>query len=225
MDIRLRRVAHDIRMKALRVRPVADHPYATHLPVLVGLARLRPIRRVLELGSGLHSTPLFLNRHIYTDLDSLVSLEDDPAWTETVRASAGHDSRLDLRTVAHVSAAIPRDISEFDLIFVDDSRTCTERTATIIAVHERNPRGLVAIHDFEQRSYRRAGRLFANQLVFNSLTPQVGLLWSTADVDRRELMRLRSLISANVPIAPTDTGHWHEALACLQPSTAGSADH
>lgn len=225
MATRLRKAAHDVRMKVLRVRPVADSPYSTHLPVLMGLARLHRIRRVLELGSGLHSTPLFLNRDIYADLDRLVSLEDDPGWAETVRSAVGHDGRLDLRTVPRVSTGMPEDISEFDLIFVDDSRTCPERTSTIVGVHARNPVGLVAIHDFEQRSYRRAARLFAQQFVFGSLTPQVGVVWSGADVDRRGLTRLRELISANVAIAPSDTHCWQEALAGLTPSTAGSTDH
>lgn len=220
----LRRAVHDVRMKLLRVRPVADCPYATHLPVLIGLARVRRIRRVLELGSGIHSTPLFLNKQVYPDLDFLVSLEDDPAWFETVRSAAGHDSRLDLRKVAAVSSGIPADISEFDLIFVDDSRTCAERTSTIVKVHERIPSGIVAIHDFEQRSYRRAARLFAHHFVFGSLTPQVGVVWSDADVDHQELLRLRALISLNVAMTPSDIQGWHQALSCLMPSTSASED-
>ena len=168
---------------------------------------------------------MFLNREVFPDLDILVSLEDDPAWEETVRLAAGPDDRLDLRTVPTVASGLPTDISEFDLIFIDDSRTCAERTSTIVNVHERNPSGIVAIHDFEQRSYRRAARLFSHRFVFRSFTPQVGIVWSGADVDRRELSRVRTLIDLNVKIPTSDTLRWQEALSPLMlSSTSGPQD-
>lgn len=215
MATRHRELLYQARMTLLGVRPTAELAYATHLPILVAISKVCDIRRVLELGSGVYSTPLYLDRAIFPNLVSLVSLENEPEWGATVLATAGSDSRLDLRLVTAIAPAIPESLDEYDLIFVDDSRTSAERSATIREVIRRRPTGLVAIHDFEQRSYRRAARSFGHRLIFGSFTPQVGVVWSTANVDRSALVRARRLIDSNVSIPHTDTEGWADALAAL----------
>ncbi|WP_395728572.1 hypothetical protein [Nakamurella sp.] len=217
MIIDSRRIISDARMALLGVKPVADSPYATHLPVLMGLARVRRVRRVLELGSGIHSTSIFLNRSFFPDLDHLASFEDDPVWAETVGSTAGTDSRLDLRLAPAIASAVPPDVDVFDLIFVDDSRTSAERSRTIREVGYRNPLGVVAVHDFEQRCYRRAAQRFSHRFIFGSLTPQVGLVWSRADVNRRDLAWIRQTIDDNASLAPTDLVGWGQVFDSSAP--------
>ena len=65
---------------------MCDDPYATHLPVLREIGAMRPIRRVLEFGAGMYSTPLFLDRTAYPDLEVLVSVEDDWEWLQRIKA-------------------------------------------------------------------------------------------------------------------------------------------
>jgi hypothetical protein len=62
----------------------SGEPYATHLPILKMLAEHYPLRHVLELGSGLHSTGAFLDRRLFPDLAHLDSAETDQEWAGKV---------------------------------------------------------------------------------------------------------------------------------------------
>ena len=88
-----------------------DH--ATLIAPLVGLGLNFKIRRVLELGAGYNSTPLFLNRDAFREVIELVSLEDDPEWLQRVKERIGDDPR-----VAFVDS-IPDNLDRFDLILID----------------------------------------------------------------------------------------------------------
>ena len=64
-------------------------PYATHLPVLSAASSVMKVRSVLELGSGPFSTPLFLGRRVFPDLEKLISHEDDPRSAAVVTERVG----------------------------------------------------------------------------------------------------------------------------------------
>src|SRR5574341_819530 len=104
----------------LRVPPRAENPYATHVPVLVALARVIPVRRVLELGCGRYSTFTFLNRVAFPQLEQLYSLENDRDWAARIAAEAGTDARLSLRFVDGLLAAAvaAMELSSYDLILI-----------------------------------------------------------------------------------------------------------
>lgn len=75
--------------------------YSTHKLVLMGLSSWlnfcgRPVKKVLELGCGPSSTPLFLNRQVFPSLESLVSMETNPDWAHTISMLFGGDDRLNL---------------------------------------------------------------------------------------------------------------------------------
>jgi hypothetical protein len=86
-------------MAGSRRPPYHPEAFATHIPVLVGVATLLEVRCVLELGVGRYSTPLFLNRDVFPSLTQLDSLEDDPGWAEDAAVLAHADPRLHLRVV------------------------------------------------------------------------------------------------------------------------------
>src|SRR5262245_54771374 len=101
--------------------PRALNDYATHIPILIGLARLREIRSVLEFGCGHYSTLTFLNRFAFPDLERLHSIENDDAWALAIQEAAKNDPRWSLEVVnGEISDAIP-DLESFDLILIDDS--------------------------------------------------------------------------------------------------------
>jgi predicted O-methyltransferase YrrM len=210
-----RAAAHTLRKHLLRVRPMSQTPYATHLPILAALARIYSIRRVLELGSGPYSTSLYLDRRVFPDLEVLVSLEDDFDWGRVVLDAVGEDARLDLRMVSAVREAVPKDLSGFDLIFVDDSRTSAERSATIASVFRASPSGIVVVHDYEQRCYRVAARGFSRRFIFSTFTPQVGVCWNSAGISPERLRQARSLIDRESSLAVTDVESWREILSRL----------
>lgn len=175
----------------------AENPFATHIPVLVGLARLFPIRKVLELGSGEHSTLTFLDRRAFPDLDVLSSFEDDPVWKSKVEALVGDDSRVTFKLVEGLMADAVRevDLASYDLIFIDDSVTTDQRAATIRTVADKLSGVQVAvIHDFETPAYQHAAERAPFRLCFGSMNPNTGLVCRGLPVSESALRRLHALI-------------------------------
>jgi predicted O-methyltransferase YrrM len=159
--------------------PRAANDYATHVPILIGLARLRQIRNILEFGCGQYSTLTFLNRIAFPDLKRLHSIENDTEWAETIHAAARQDPRWMLTLVQdEIAASIDNvDLEAFDLILIDDSKTSAQRAATIRAVAARKPQHpLIAIHDFEVDEYRQAASTFLQKHRFRAYNPETGLV-------------------------------------------------
>ena len=102
--------------------PRAKNDYATHVPILIGLARMREIRNVLEFGCGNYSTLTFLNRTAFPHLAELHSIENDSEWSDTMREAARNDDRWTLQVVDGdvANAVSDLDLERFDLILIDD---------------------------------------------------------------------------------------------------------
>src|SRR5690349_2182595 len=101
----------------------AQNAYATHLPVLIGLGAIRPLRRVLEFGCGDYSTRTFLQRSVFPDLEALQSVENDPAWAAKAREVIRDDARCKVTVAGGKTCDAVRgfDLEAFDLMLVDDS--------------------------------------------------------------------------------------------------------
>ena len=166
--------------RAIRLKKRSDDAYSTHLPILCALgANILP-KRVVEYGSGLISTPGFLNRSAFPRLESLLSFENDSSWYASVLESIGHDGRLELRLAegAMKNAVAPCDLVGCSLVFVDDSNDIG-RTETIAAIAACRPLGLpIVIHDVEQWSLYQAARRFDHMFRFDALSPQTGVVWN-----------------------------------------------
>ena len=159
--------------------PRSLNDYATHIPILIGLARLREVRSVLEFGCGNYSTLTFLNRSAFPHLERLHSIENDDSWAATIQEAAQHDRRWSLQLVeGEISDAVPNlDLEAFDLILIDDSKTCAQRAATIRAVARKQPQHpLIAIHDFEVDEYREAASGFKHRHRFRAYNPETGVV-------------------------------------------------
>ncbi|HEX7774558.1 MAG TPA: class I SAM-dependent methyltransferase, partial [Pyrinomonadaceae bacterium] len=153
--------------------------YATHVPILIGLSRLRQIRRVLEFGCGHYSTLTFLNRSAFPHLERLHSVENDDAWAATIQEAAKDDHRWTLRLVnGEISESISGlDLESFDLILIDDSKTSTQRAATIRAIAAKQPQHpWIVIHDFEIAEYRDAASAFKHRHRFRAYNPETGIV-------------------------------------------------
>lgn len=170
--------------------PRALNDYATHIPILIGLSRLRHIRHVLEFGCGRYSTLTFLNRSAFPHLERLHSIENDDAWSQKMR-DATNDKRWTLQIVnGEISESVADlDLESFDLILIDDSKTSAQRAATIRAVAAKQlQRPLIAIHDFEVDEYRAAASGFKHRHRFRAFNPETGVLSNSA-LDLRALNR------------------------------------
>jgi hypothetical protein len=159
--------------------PRALNDYATHVPILIGLARLREIRRVLEFGCGHYSTLTFLNASAFPHLERLQSVENDDTWAATIQEAAKGDPRWTLQLVNDeiAGSVADLDLESFDLILIDDSKTSAQRAATIRAVARKQPQHpLITIHDFEVEEYRRAASAFKHRHRFRAYNPETGVV-------------------------------------------------
>jgi hypothetical protein len=122
-----------------------DH--ATHVPVLIGLGKTFPyITRVFEFGAGLNSTPLFLNKSVFPNVEEVKSIEPDLAWQKRVTEATKEDPRL-----VFYDTSFSLDPTS-DLVFIDDGpmdqriRTLQETVA--------NYHGLIVAHDTQEPAYK-----------------------------------------------------------------------
>lgn len=201
----------------LRPSERAADPYATHVPVLIGLARVLNVERVIEYGCGHYSTLTFLDRSAFPGLTKLRSLENDAEWFEKIAGQVRGDPRVEMWDVSGSmsSAASVTELGGYDLAFIDDSMNASERAATIREVGAKRPKStVVVVHDYETVEYQRAAGAFANRFKFDSLNPHTGVLWNEASLTRRELRSLNRLIKRHaVRLQPSDVRGWVEALA------------
>jgi len=105
--------------------PRALKDYATHIPILIGLARLRKVRSVLEFGCGHYSTLTFLNASAFPHLERLHSIENDDSWAQTIEEAARNDHRWRLQLV---DGEIAESVVDLDLeeSFVETLRAARE---------------------------------------------------------------------------------------------------
>ncbi len=227
----LRRAMFDARRRLAGLQPTMictdQAAYSTHLPLLLGMARLLRVGHVLELGSGRLSTPAFLNRAAFPDLHRLHSFENDPEWLRVVRDLVGSDPRVHLEQVAGKMAAVPRTLplEEYDLIFIDDSMITEQRASTVSAVAERAPRRpIVVVHDFETREYQEAGRPFRHVYRFQLYLPNTGILWNGDPALARHFERLERCLAPHLrAVAADDVDQWGSILSALSPAETGRA--
>jgi len=158
--------------------PRAVNDYATHIPILIGLSRLRKIRHVLEFGCGHYSTLTFLNRSAFPHLERLHSIENDDSWAQAIQEST-QDDRWTLQLVnGEIAESVAHlDLESFDLILIDDSKTSVQRAATIRAIASKQPKHpWMVIHDFEVDEYRQAASGFNHRHRFRAYNPETGVV-------------------------------------------------
>lgn len=211
---KLQRVATKIIFKP---PPRAANPYATHVPVLIGLARALKVRSVLEVGCGQYSTLTFLNRAAFPNLEKLRSLENDIEWFAKVAKLVADDPRAEMMPVsgAMSRAMAATEIDAYDLIFLDDSTSAEERAATIREVAAKQPVStIVVIHDYEVQAYRQAARAFVNRFNFDCLAPNTGIVWNNAAINKRDLRALNTFIKRySKHYEPDDLSGWLQVLS------------
>jgi predicted O-methyltransferase YrrM len=197
--------------------PRARNDYSTHVPVLIGLAKIREIKTVLELGCGHYSTLTFLHRAAFPHLERLQSVENDTSWAETITEVAKQDQRWTLTLVdGEIADSIQTlDLEAFDLILIDDSKTAMRRASTIRAISARDPqRALIVIHDFEVEDYRHAASGFKHKYAFKAFNPWTGLVCNHSARSVKSLARV--LKNNSKTLEPDDVKGWLNAFRSHQ---------
>lgn len=124
-------------------------------------------KRVLELGAGNYSTPLFAE---YPTVNRLVSVETDERWLPEIASP-----NLTIRLVEDTCDAL--DDLDFDLIFIDNADNATDRERAIRAVLSKE-HPVTVIHDAEHPSYNAAIRELSDSfLVVANELPWTAVCW------------------------------------------------
>ena len=192
-----------------------ENPFSTHIPILVGMSLISKCSNILEYGSGLLSTPLLGNSEVFKDVREVISYENNYVWYQQVREFLLTNPFVSLRFVesSMVDAVKPDEVANADLIFIDDSSTCSQRVQTIQQVVRFKPK-CVLIHDFEVFRYRLAARGVANVHIFKSFIPNTGLLWADGIIKRDLIARIDYLIGVHSKrISPDDSNGWLELFS------------
>ena len=147
-------------------------PFATHIPLLKALGH--EIETVLELGAGIYSTSLFLNRLWYPQLRQLVSVEQKAEWI----VEADDPRHQVLLTPEPIEPLLDTlDLDQFDLIFVDNSDSGERRCDTLRYVASRCGQSIVVAHDYDIPSYCEAANGFSHGIIDDRQKPYTALLW------------------------------------------------
>ena len=102
-----------------------DETCASHMPVLMELVEIARPKRVLEFGCGYYSTRLFVDA-----CEEVVSVEEDDAWAEEMRALYGARPNWRLAPGRGLPIALGalRDFGKADLVLIDGDVYRAEET-------------------------------------------------------------------------------------------------
>ena len=178
------------------------NPFGSHIPVLIGLGMILKPKKVLELGAGLNSTPLFLDRLCFGELEKFQSIENDKKWFDDLRTNNQLDTNNGLYFYEGKIADYVRGLRDarFDLILIDDSYETADRVETIKSVFQSpaSDSAVVLIHDFETAAYQEAAKMWPNHYSFLSFIPNVGVVWKDKNViDPMALRTISRIIGKN----------------------------
>ena len=177
----LEAVAKYLYCRTLGIAARSEQPYATHIPVLVGVAAAFLPKRLVEFGSGDFSTLAFLDETAFPSLVQLSSYENNLSWVRHMETKLAGNPRVDLRFFEGRmrDAVSTANLAAADLIFVDDSPSGWERGHTLAAVAQScRKRQLTIVHDYDLPGIRVACRKFEHRFPFTQFTPQSCAVWN-----------------------------------------------
>lgn len=180
---------------------------ASHVPVLVYLAKKYKPKTVLEFGSGALSTNLFLDKDIYTNLTQLTSIEEDEEWFKQM-LPLQKDNRFKLLN------RVPPCINGYDMIFVDGPQE-KNRRGKVIGFVMRDPKEktLVVIHDIEfklYRSYLNIRQYY--EYLFDPVEAPLTGIYHPNPFPNKELNKVNRLMRKHFYSVQEDWSRWNEIL-------------
>jgi hypothetical protein len=195
----------------------SEQPYATHIPVLVGVAAAIKPRRLIEFGCGTFSTLSFLDDVAFPSIEVVDSYENNKEWFEQISRELPPNSPIRLHLVIGdmyrtIDGASTPDAS---MIFVDDSPSAEERVQTVQGIARCcGTEPVVVLHDYNLWRLRLAARNFQNRLSFDAFNPQCGVLWNGRPERRLALKRVSDIIRRYArSIPPGDVRRWRRVFS------------
>jgi hypothetical protein len=190
----------------------AKEPYATHVPILVGVAAAFRPESLIEFGAGTFSTLSFVDDVAFPSLQRVESYENNRNWFEQVREKIPSNSRIHLQFVEGDMYRAVRNANTFGaaMIFIDDSPTAKERASTVDEVARQcGTRPVVVLHDYDLWRLRLATRKFENRISFDAFNPQSCVMWHGHPERRPALENVKRIIHRHATVVPlTDIRAW-----------------
>jgi hypothetical protein len=208
--------AKHVYCRALGIGVRSDQPFATHIPVLIGVAAAFLPQRLVEFGAGDFSTLAFGDGRVFPSLLHVESLENNLSWTLRMQARLAGSARVTCRYFeGRMKDAVPgANVAAADLIFIDDSPTGWERAHTVTRVARTcGERPITIIHDYDQPGIRVSCRKFEHRFPFTSFTPQTCAVWNGNPRRAALLEGVAQKIEENASrLSVTDARGWAEVF-------------
>ncbi len=205
--------------RALGIVAQSEQPFATHIPVIVGVAAACLPQRLVEFGSGNYSTLAFLDETVFPSLVQVESYENNLYWMQQMEAKLAGNPRVvcrffEGRMRGAVSGA---NLTEADLIFIDDSPSGWERSHTLIEVARNcGDRPITIVHDYELPTLRLTCRMFEHRFAFTTFTPQCCAVWNGNPHRKALLKSVAHRLEENASrLSVTDARGWSKVF-CTQ---------
>jgi hypothetical protein len=212
----LKAFAKYVYCQAFGIVAQSEQPFATHIPVLVGVAAACLPQRLVEFGSGNFSTLAFLDEAVFPSLVHVESYENNLYWMQQMEAKLAGNPRVTChffegRMRGAVSGA---NLAAADLIFMDDSPSGWERSHTLIEVARTcGERPTTIVHDYELPTLRLACLKFDHRFAFATFTPQCCAVWNGNPQRKTLLDGVAKRLEDNASrLNVTDTRAWAEAF-------------
>jgi hypothetical protein len=217
LNMPLKQYALKIYNRFIDLAPRSKEPYATHVPVLVGVAAAYKPKLLIEFGAGSFSTLSFMDQIAFPSLEEVRSYENNEQWLEQIQERSRGSSRVNLQYVAGdmYQAVAKANVDTADMIFLDDSPTAQARVPTVKEVSRLcGERPIVILHDYELWRLRLAAREFENCVAFDTFNPQCCAVWHGHPERRSALENINRTIhqhEGDIPL--TDIRAWANTFA------------
>jgi predicted O-methyltransferase YrrM len=220
----LRRFVRRVRRERIRLYdwgiglgPRADEPYASHVPILVGVAAVCSPKLLIEFGSGTFSTLSFLDQQTFPSLQRVESFENNREWFEQIRERLPLGGRVHHNFVEGdmYRAVDSANTSAAEMIFIDDSPSAEARVPTVEKVAAQcGTKPLVVLHDNDLWRLRLATRRFEHRVSIETFNPQTCVMWHGHPERKPAIENVSRIIQQFGPnLRLTDIRAWAEVFS------------
>src|ERR1035438_5976913 len=153
----------------------SEEPYATHIPVLIGVAAAIKPKILIEFGCGTFSTLSFQDEVVFPSLERVESYENDGAWFDQIRKTLRSSAKIHPQLVegAMHRAVHAASTHRAGMIFIDDSPSTRERALSVAEVARCcGAEPVAVVHDSDLWRLRLATRKFEHRVQFKAFNPQ-----------------------------------------------------
>lgn len=135
------------------LRPKVDLFISSHMVAASNIAKIVPVKRVLECGVGNVSTPWFLDRSLFPDLECLLSYDTQQLWINEIERIIPDKTRWFARLVPTEEAMGVIEDS-IDIMLIDSYSIAGRISILNRKITSKNVKFII-LHDSEHEEYNQ----------------------------------------------------------------------